>query len=73
VAGNEIAYTGGQGVSLASDSIMNTETWTDRAELLRISALYPKSVQNLISDNYIHHTGTIKKNGGAIRRNQRRG
>ena len=66
VVGNEIAYTGGQGVSLASDSIMNTETWTDRAELLRISALYPRSVQNLISDNYIHHTGTIKKNGGAI-------
>ena len=74
VVGNEIAYAGGQGVSLAGgfnfntgfDAGVNTGFWMDKAALARISALYPKSVGNLISNNHIHHTGRIKKNGGAI-------
>ena len=66
VCGNEIAHVGAQGVTLASGGGINTGFWADAAELRRTAAGYPKSIRNLISNNHIHHTGTIKKNGGAI-------
>jgi hypothetical protein len=63
---NEIAYSGGAGISLASNSPQNTESWKDKAELARYSRLYPKSIRNIISNNHIHHGGIIKKNCGGI-------
>lgn len=66
IDGNTIFLTGGSAVSIASGSILNTPVWTDPAEMKRISLLYPRSENNIITNNTIHHTGTIKKNGGAI-------
>ena len=66
IDGNEIAYTGGQGISLASGAGMNTGTWANPEEMRRISATYPWAIGNIIRNNHLHHTGLIKKNGGAI-------
>lgn len=66
IDGNTIFLTGGSAVSIASGSILNTPVWTDPAEMKRISLLYPRSENNIITNDIIHHTGTIKKNGGAF-------
>ncbi len=68
IVGNEIAFVGAAGISLASNDASGSPSgrWTDIEELRRCSARYPKSVRNLITNNYIHHCGVIKKNGGAV-------
>ncbi len=66
VIGNEIANVGAHGVTVASGGGINTGFWANAAEMRRTAAGYPKAIGNLIANNHIHHTGTIKKNGGAI-------
>lgn len=66
ISHNEIAYAGGAGISLASDSEGNTTTWTDKQVLIQQSQQCPRLIQNVISDNHIHHCGVLKKNCGGI-------
>jgi len=66
IVGNEIAFVGGAGISLASSQPGNTHTWADKAVLRQNSQQYPKLVRNVISNNHIHHCGVIKKNCGGV-------
>ncbi len=66
IVGNQIAFVGSAGVSLASDKPGNTHTWADQAVLRETSGQYPRLTANLISNNHIHHCGVIKKNGAGI-------
>lgn len=66
VVNNDIYHTGSAGISFASDAEGNTHTWADPDDLIRRAARYPRSIENLIAHNRIHHTGALKKNGGAI-------
>ena len=66
IVGNEIAFVGGAGISLASDGPGNTHTWADQAVLRQNSQQYPRSIRNVISNNHIHHCGVIKKNCGGV-------
>ena len=66
IVGNEIAYVGSAGISLAGDSPGNTNTWADQAVLRENSQKYPVLSANEISNNHIHHCGRMKKNGGGI-------
>ena len=66
IVGNEIAFVGGAGISLASDRPGNTHTWADQAVLRQHSKQYPYLIRNVISNNHIHHCGVIKKNCGGV-------
>ena len=66
ISHNEIAYSGGAGISLASDSEGNTTTWIDKQVLIQQSQRCPRLIRNIISDNHIHHCGVLKKNCGGV-------
>jgi hypothetical protein len=66
IVGNQIAYVGGSGVSVASNQPGNTHTWAHKAVLLENSRRYPKVIRNVIANNHIHHCGEIKKNCGGV-------
>ena len=68
IVGNEIAFVGGAGISLASNDATGSPSgrWKDIEELRICSARYPRSVRNLITNNHIHHCGVFKKNGGGV-------
>jgi len=66
IVGNEIAFVGGAGISLASSQPGNTHTWADKDVLRQNSQRYPKLIQNVITNNHIHHCGVIKKNCGGV-------
>ena len=63
---NEVAHTGGAGVSLASDQPWNTNEWDNQELLEQQSGRYPKLVRNVITNNHIHHCGVFKKNCGGV-------
>ncbi len=67
VVDNDIAYAGGQGISISSTNTSGvTHTWQDPELLKTQSAEKPWSVRNLISNNYIHHCGIIEKHGAGV-------
>ena len=66
IVGNEFAYAGAAGVSVASNSAQNTVTWKDTEAIADRVKQYPTFVRNVISNNHIHHGGAIKKRCGAI-------
>jgi hypothetical protein len=70
VAGNEIGYVGGSGVTLADPAAAgtggDTPQFADQNFLRRASEPYPRVVNNTISDNDIHHCNQLKKWGGAV-------
>ena len=66
IAGNEFAYPGACGVSVASNSKQNTVTWMDREVVAERTREYPHFIGNAIRNNHIHHNGVLKKRCGAI-------
>ncbi len=66
IVGNEIADAGAAGVSVTSNGPQNTVTWMDREVIAERTGQYATFVRNVISNNYIHHGGAIKKRCGAI-------
>ena len=67
VVDNEIAYAGGQGISISSSQTSgNTNNWRDTEQLARLSAQKPRAVRNVISNNHVHHCGLVEKHGAGI-------
>ncbi|MCH2119288.1 MAG: right-handed parallel beta-helix repeat-containing protein, partial [Pirellulales bacterium] len=71
ISHNTIADVGGQGISFATTGEKGQEylcgpTWRDPETLEKQSKQFPKVVGNVVSHNYIHHTGQIEGHGAGI-------
>jgi len=67
IVDNEIAYTGGQGISFSStDAKGNNYCGRDLEQLKQQAAEKSTMVRNLISNNHIHHCGVIEKHAAGI-------
>ena len=67
IENNEIAYTGGQGVSFSStNSTGNGYCGRDLKRLKQQAAEKSRMVRNTVSNNHIHHCGIIEKHGAGV-------
>lgn len=67
IVDNEIAYAGGQGVSMSSADIEgNQYLGRDLERLREQSVVKPRMVRNVISNNHIHHYGQIEKHAAGL-------
>ena len=66
ILNNKIVHAGAAGISIAGDGPGNPHLWSDASQLEEAAQQCPKSVNNVIMDNQIHHCGCIRRNGAAI-------